>query len=121
MDNMPDFDLNSRLTRQLASGSHENAYAYCAELAVREGLYTNVNLGPITECTRPTPTPTRAPATNAPTQTINPTNAAPITLPPTPKPTTQLVEAPLPNSAASATRTAGCMLGMVLFIRGLLL
>lgn len=105
IDNLPNFDSNpNRLTREVTSGSHQIAYAYCAELAVREGLYTNVALGPITECVPITDSPTRMPTTEAPTRTFQPTTRteAPSTLAPTPKPTTLLVEAP-PGSAATST------------------
>eukprot|EP00980_Cylindrotheca_fusiformis_P016334 scaffold4855_cov99-Cylindrotheca_fusiformis.AAC.1 len=105
VSNLPDFDSNSQLTEQLTTGSHDDAYNFCSEMAV-QGLYTNVNLDPITECVPNTESPTLAPTTSSSTS-LQPTYllSLPTTEPtpaPTPKPTTKVVEAPPTNSAAIA-------------------
>mmetsp|Transcript_36584 Transcript_36584/g.88669 ORF Transcript_36584/g.88669 Transcript_36584/m.88669 type:complete len:598 (-) Transcript_36584:30-1823(-) len=109
---------NPRLTRQLASGSHDSAYRFCSQLAITEGLFTNPRLGPITECgPKPTLRPTMAPSTTSPTSTPIVATSTPIvaTWAPTPKPTARLVEVTKQISSASSLGI-GCCLWMLLVL-----
>ncbi|CAJ1956045.1 unnamed protein product [Cylindrotheca closterium] len=107
---------NPRLTRQLASGSHDSAYRFCSQLAITEGLFTNPRLSPIVECgAKATPQPTLGPATTVPTGT-------PIvaTLTPTPKPTTRVVG--ITEQTSSARRLGiGCVWMLLVLSMGLTL
>ncbi|KAL3934265.1 MAG: hypothetical protein SGBAC_009978 [Bacillariaceae sp.] len=94
---------NPRLSRQLASGSHDSAYSFCSQLAITQGLFTNPpRVGAIAEeCTfKPTTLqPLEIPPTNTPIA---------ATWAPTPKPTTRLVEAVKQASSASNLGNSSC-------------